>query len=520
MGMSKKINDIWKEQTYFERIINFIGIIIMIYGIHTSIFMNSVNRSLWLDEASLTQSIMTRGFWGLISKQLDNMQAAPLLYLWIEKLNVSLFGGTEYVLRVYSVIAYLLTILLAAVCAIQCNIKYPFLISAFLANNRFLLDYSNQVKQYMNECFWVLLLIVIYNLCLNNNKTFKLKYGIVFTFTCFLCILGGNPSIFMAGGILICEFVSSILHKNKDGLKRTIIIGIIVVAFFAIYYLFFLKRGNSEGMQNYWKNNFLLLKLDKTSQNKNINLLNSVCNMVFSATMFRAAILIGFLIALYKKNRTIISMTICLLLGMCASIVHMFPIEQRLWLFSIPVGSLIMFYGINQIFTFAIDSTCKQPEKPQRKMDFWNIILVILLVAFIIGENGIELYLDSAHVYHSGEEANDLIAYVQQNINSDEKAFIYFHSIPVTKFKIGYDVNRIGNTDSDNIIWSAGPATDENNLNSDFDNIVQAKRCYIITSHVVDKRWLPLKTKLEEVGTVTEALNSHNTYLYYFEISE
>ena len=58
MGMSKKINDIWKEQTYFERIINFIGIIIMIYGIHTSIFMNSVNRSLWLDLKIILKTIV------------------------------------------------------------------------------------------------------------------------------------------------------------------------------------------------------------------------------------------------------------------------------------------------------------------------------------------------------------------------------------------------------------------------------------------------------------------------------
>lgn len=66
------------EQNVFENILNLIFLVITLMGAVTSIFMNFVDRSLWLDEAALAYSFSTRTFWNLWNGSLENVQSAPL----------------------------------------------------------------------------------------------------------------------------------------------------------------------------------------------------------------------------------------------------------------------------------------------------------------------------------------------------------------------------------------------------------------------------------------------------------
>lgn len=70
------------KQDVFENILNLVFLITTIMGAATSIFMNFVNRSLWLDEAALAYSFSTRSFWNLWNGSLSNVQSAPLGWLF------------------------------------------------------------------------------------------------------------------------------------------------------------------------------------------------------------------------------------------------------------------------------------------------------------------------------------------------------------------------------------------------------------------------------------------------------
>src|SRR5687767_8376428 len=56
------------------------------------------HRSLWYDEAALALNLARRGFIALLGP-LDNLQAAPPLFLWIERAAVAAFGLNEWALR-------------------------------------------------------------------------------------------------------------------------------------------------------------------------------------------------------------------------------------------------------------------------------------------------------------------------------------------------------------------------------------------------------------------------------------
>lgn len=190
-----------------------------------------------------------------------------------------------------------------------------------------------------------------------------------------------------------------------------------------------------------------------------------------------------------------------------ASSIHMFPMTGRLWIFSIPLFVLIIFYAINTIIEIFLI-----------KIEVYNIILGSIMTFFIFTNTGIITYSNAENVYWIGEETNDLITYVQENVTDNEKVFVYYASCTQVKYKIGYDTNRIGNVNFDNIIWSSGSAEIKSNVESDYDRIVKAENCWIILSHVFENRWNPLYERLCKVGEFELILDSHGTPLYYYHI--
>ncbi len=61
-------------------------------------------HSLWLDEVYLADNILGRGFWQLTHK-LDNGQGSPIGFLWVSWIFTRMFGSSEYVLRLPSLLA-------------------------------------------------------------------------------------------------------------------------------------------------------------------------------------------------------------------------------------------------------------------------------------------------------------------------------------------------------------------------------------------------------------------------------
>src|SRR5512144_903664 len=81
-------------------------LLLILAGIGVRLVPMLANRSLWLDEAMLALNIVTRPLADLL-RPLDYAQGAPLGFLLLEKLSVTLFGPNEPALRLVPLLAAL-----------------------------------------------------------------------------------------------------------------------------------------------------------------------------------------------------------------------------------------------------------------------------------------------------------------------------------------------------------------------------------------------------------------------------
>ena len=207
--MTKQIRYI-KHLNWYT-VVNAVLLFVVCRGIYTSFFMNGVNRALWLDEAFLASSFSKRSFLGIpLEGQFEYLQTAPLGWLWIEKILTIVFGNTPYVLRMGSVIGFILTI--AALIFIQFyfyHSKFPFAAAALVANTPILLRYSNVFKPYITDGFMSLLVAILYGLWKKNKLSGK---WLVFIWMGLIWF--SQTACFMIGGLILSEFVFACLYKN------------------------------------------------------------------------------------------------------------------------------------------------------------------------------------------------------------------------------------------------------------------------------------------------------------------
>ncbi len=119
------------------------------------------NRSLWLDEAMLALNIGERSFAGLLDPLAFN-QAAPLGFLWMEKLAVTLLGVGEMALRLFPLIAAIAALFLFAVLARRLLSPHAALVAILLLSlSTSQVYFAAEVKQYSFDVLWAVLILLL-----------------------------------------------------------------------------------------------------------------------------------------------------------------------------------------------------------------------------------------------------------------------------------------------------------------------------------------------------------------------
>jgi 4-amino-4-deoxy-L-arabinose transferase-like glycosyltransferase len=199
----------WKRvQAFF--LSNYFGYGIILLGVVLRLRQYLLNRSFWADEASLAVNLVNRNFGGL-TQLLDYHQAAPIGFLFIEKLSILIFGNHDYVMRLYPLFAGILAIyLIYSISRVSFGTFGLFAVSMF-SITWWLVYYSSELKQYGSDVMIALLLVYLGINCLRENV--KAKDFLLLGTVGMALIWISHPSVFIMVGVGLALLLEKVTRK-------------------------------------------------------------------------------------------------------------------------------------------------------------------------------------------------------------------------------------------------------------------------------------------------------------------
>jgi len=255
--LQKKIQTSQKNTSTVDWLYNRLFPILIGWGFLVRVIPFLHNRNLWYDEANLATGIITLPF-SQLANGLPYDQTAPLFFLYLEKLAMSLFGTSEMALRLIPLLAGLISILVFAKIARRL-FDYPFAVIAlaFFVFNSNLVYYASEVKQYSLD---VLAAVTMSYLAIELLEDLKNKKRWIY-----LSLLGSvsiwcsQPVVFVLAGVWLALSVR-ILHK-KETLKNLFLPTLCWTTSFGIFFYFqILPTLQNTGLVSYHTEYFMPLK--------------------------------------------------------------------------------------------------------------------------------------------------------------------------------------------------------------------------------------------------------------------
>ncbi len=400
-------------------------IITTVIGFSIASYQYLFNRSIWLDEAKLALNILDRDYLGL-TQPLDSGQVAPVLFLWIEKLSIQLFGANELTLRLLPLIAFLLAIILVVKVTklLTNNNMFTWYTTALFCLSPRLIYYASEVKQYSID---VMVILLLYYVFFKPYKTKSTKHLVLITV--------GVLSLFISNITVLVLFVLGCytLVFEKEKIKSLVLPSLFwVTAFIAYYVLFIYKHPSAELMTRYWQFAFMPSNpfsvdfwswLWQTFKTIFTYLLGFVAH--YYIYMLMLGLYVFSVAAMLKKRAYKLCFLVVfpIVLHLILSALKLYPFASRLVLYQVPLYLITIGYGLNSILDYG-----------KQKFNY-NIVLVATLFPIVISAG-----LLWKRMPIKREEIKPVYNYIIDNIKPEDKIFVYAKNQDVFDFynKIGY----------------------------------------------------------------------------------
>lgn len=298
-------------------------------------------RSLWLDEAMLALNIVERDFWGLL-KPLDYDQGAPLGFLLLEKLTISLLGNGELTLRLPSVIAGCLALVFFYLLLRHFLSPAGLLPAlALFALSERLIYYTSELKQYIFDTFTLLalLLVFVYLSPSEDQDDLPNRNWIPLLVAGGVAVWFSHPSVFALAGIGL-----TLLWQNRRNRRKLTQVGLVIIGWLVSFGGVFLASLNAlaanDFLMAYWQDYFMPIPPWSNPG----WMLNTLTHFL---TYFGPSIpgwlalllLLGGWIALWRLRPSLAMIfALTLLAAFGAAALGKYPLGGRMLLFAAPIG--------------------------------------------------------------------------------------------------------------------------------------------------------------------------------------
>lgn len=215
-------------------------------------------RSLWLDEALVAESIITRGYLELVQEPLLHNQAAPALWLWAERLCVELFGPGERALRVVPLLAGIATLVLTWRLAVRLlpAVLVPVPV-AVVALTPSLVYYATEVKQYAVDVPIVLATVLLALRVLGAREGHAWRPVIALAAFGCVAVWASHASVFALSGVSVLLVLRPLVARQW---RRAVLTAMTLCGWLAslgvAYALLLRDLRDSPVLRDYWAYTF------------------------------------------------------------------------------------------------------------------------------------------------------------------------------------------------------------------------------------------------------------------------
>jgi uncharacterized membrane protein len=412
------------KQNWFFRLLPWL---IIILGIILRFDQYWLNRSLWLDEAFLAVNF-DKTFLELLQPPLDYNDSitAPLGFLIITKLFITVFGNTDFVLRLFpflcSVISLWLFYQLAKLTISASAVSLALFLFAISGN---LIYYASDFKQYSSDVTITLILFILavrlLKSTLTNNKLLLLT--IVGT----LAVWFSHPAAFVLAAIGSYLGVFYWLKKQGSLVIKLSLISLIWLSSFLGMYLFTVgvnieASPIGEYLVHFWQDggafmpspgSVATLKWLYQSYFKMFNNPGSLGIASLAGILF----MVGSLSLWFQRKLSLFLLILPIIIVMAVSFFHYYPFLDRMILFLLPSFYLIIAEGIIQI-----QITLLAYPNAFVITRFAQIIFVVGLIDFPLYHR------------HYVQEIKPILEYIQNNKMPTDTTYLYHWSEPAFRY--------------------------------------------------------------------------------------
>lgn len=308
-------------------------------------------------------------------------------------------------------------------------------------------------------------------------------------------------------GVLLFEFLTGCKERNAHKIKQCIAGSFIVLTVFLAYYIFWLRPVINDGnMVDFWKD-YRLKYLSGADLLHDFKLIADIMRQ-FGAVwgLFLVGIVVCFVISFFYERNTYILVIMCgAVVTLFASSLGMFPVKDRLYLFTYPLAVLLFFHVVNYLW-----GNGKLKDG----------ILVLGIVLLICSQTGIMENAKRENLIVSREEIRNSIRYVEKHITEKEECYVYWHALPAFWYENGYENKSIGGY-QDNLVWGKGFFHHGDNQ-EDVGRILESDKMWILISHKNSSgdRYNEMLIQANDFGNLEKIMDNYDTPLYYYTRNE
>jgi hypothetical protein len=310
-------------------------------------------RSLWADEAMLALNIVERDFRGMF-RLLDYDQGAPIGFLLVEKFFNFILGKHEFVLRLFPFLVGLVSLWLFYLLLKRTMISSAGLLTglALLVFNPRLVYYSSEVKQYILDVAVTIALLLIAAPVFNPSP--RKKDFVWLALAGVIALWFSHPALFVLAGLGLTLLIVSLMRREPSSLRSVIGMGLLWglnTGF--LYFLILDDLSRNAYMREYWQGAFLPVPpwsdpgWIMRSIDENISIQFGVPYVV----LFVFALMLAGWVVLFLHNRNYGIAVVCILLvTLAASALQLYPVFERMILFLVPVGIILLAKAVEGIY--------------------------------------------------------------------------------------------------------------------------------------------------------------------------